>query len=280
MFAILNFFKKIHGGIEQPKPEREPELKFTGSRLIMIYPVKVNVLVNGTVEIIFKGKEYVFEKQFHEERPENTFQLFVQDNIIVLFSGLMFVSFVFENDYISIIQYKSDQEWKNKWFSNDNFIVLSIGRMILSFTHEENKMFSMRNFWVGHGIDGGILTFVEGTPYFVCCIHPLNSSLIVVSINLITGQQNTVLTLTETDKFGSFETRDCSLFIKIFNKFLVSSTETFVDPLIIHEPRESFLQDGGIIWENLLENVLKQQQLKKRFKNVLENLLEKNVKCS
>jgi hypothetical protein len=104
----------------------------------------------------------------------------------------------------------------------------------------------------------------------------------VVSINLITGQQNTVLTLTETDKFGSFETRDCSLFIKIFDKFIVSSTETetLVDPLKIHETRESFLQDGGIIWENLLENVLKQQQLKKIFKNVLENLLEKNVKCS
>jgi hypothetical protein len=275
MSNILRLLKSIFG-IEQSNPE----FKFTRSGLIKKHLVNVNILVNGSVEIIFKGKKYVFEKQFHEEHPENTFQLFIVKNIIMLVSDRMFASFVFENDCISKIHYKDYQEWKNKWFSLKNIIVFSFGRMILVFTQEENKMFSMRHFWVRDGIDGGILTFIEGTPYFVCCIHPSNFPLIVISINLITGQQNTVLTLTETDKFGSFETRDCSLFIKIFDKFLVSSTETLVDPLIIHETRESFLQDGGIIWENLLENVLKQQQLKKRFKNVLENLLEKNVKCS
>ena len=245
MSIILTFLKKILG-IEQPEREREPE--FTGSGLIMRHPVNVNVLVNGSVEIIFKGKKYVFEKQFHEEHPENTFQLFIVENIIMLVSELMFASFVFENDCISKINYKDYQEWKNKWFSEKNIIVFSFGRMILAFTQEENKMFSMRHYPIRDGIDGGILTFVEGTPYFVCCIHPLNSSLIVVSINLITGQQNTVLTLTltETDKFGSFETRDCSLFIKIFDKFLVSSTQTLVDPLKIHEPRESFLPSNFV----------------------------------
>ena len=201
----------------------------------MRHPVGVNVLDNGSVEIIFKGKKYVFKKQFHEEHQENTFQLFIVENIIVLVSDRMFVSFVFENDNISKIQYKSDQEWKNNWFSKENIIVFSFGRMIHAFTQAENKMFSMRHYPIRHGIDGGILTFVEGTPYFMCCIHPINSELIVVSINLITGQQNTVLTLTETDKFGSFETRDGSLFITTFD------TETVVDPLKIHETRESFL---------------------------------------
>jgi hypothetical protein len=248
MFAILKHLKKILG-FEQPKPEPEPEpkLKFIGSGLIMRHHVRVNVLDNGSVEIIFKGKEYVFEKQFHEEHAKNTFQLFIVENIIVLVSDRMFVSFVFENDKISKIGYKTYQELNNKLFSKENIIVFSFGRMILAFTQAENKMFSMRNYPIRHGIDGGILTFVEGTPYVVCCIHPINSELIVVSINLITGQQNTVLTLTETDKFGSFETRDGSLFIKTFDKLMVSSTEkvssteTAVDPLKIHESQESFL---------------------------------------
>jgi len=246
MFAILKHLKEILGiSIEQPEPE--PELKFIGSGLIMRHHVRVNVLDNGSVEIIFKGKEYVFEKQFHEEHAKNTFQLFIVENIIVLVSDRMIVPFVFENDKISKIGYKTYQELNNKLFSKENIIVFSFGRMILAFTQAENKMFSMRNYPIRHGIDGGILTFVEGTPYVVCCIHPINSELIVVSINLITGQQNTVLTLTETDKFGSFETRDGSLFIKTFDKLMVSSTEkvssteTAVDPLKIHDPQESFL---------------------------------------
>ena len=112
--------------------------------------------------------------------------------------------------------------------------------MILSFTLE-NGTFTKRYYPIRHGIDGGILTFVEGTPYFVCCINPWNSTLDVVSINLITGQQNTVVKMKEGEHFGSFETRNGSLFITTFDKLFVSSTETVVDLLKIHETRESFL---------------------------------------
>jgi hypothetical protein len=62
-----------------------------------------------------------------------------------------------------------------------------------------------------------------------------NSLKVVVSINLITGQQNTVLEIGKDEYFDSFETRDGSLFIKTFD------TETVFNPLKIHEPRESFL---------------------------------------
>ena len=193
----------------------------------------VYVFDNGRICFIFNGKQYLFEDPFGKHLS-GTFQLFVQDNIVVLLSELMFVSFVFEKNWFSKIEFKPHNEWPYKLFVKLNIIVLCIGRMILSFTLE-NGTFTKCYYPIRHGIDSGILTFVEGTPYFVCCIHPINSELIVVSINLITGQQNTVLTLTETDKFGSFETRDGSLFITTFD------TETVVDPRKIHEPRESFL---------------------------------------
>lgn len=151
------------------------------------------------------------------------------------------MSFVFEKGGFSKIEFKRHNEWPYKFFNKEkNVILLSIKRMILSFTLE-NGIFTMRYYPIRGEIHGGILTFVEGTPYFVCCINPWNSILDVVSINLITGQQNTVMKMKEGEHFGSFETRDDSLFITTFDKLFVSSTETVVDPLKIHESRESWL---------------------------------------
>lgn len=196
-------------------------------------PLFVYVFESGLVCLIFEDKQYLFEKQFGEHLS-GTFQLFVQNDIVVLFSGHMFVSFVFENGGFSKIEFKLHNELPYKRFVKGNVILLSIRRMILSFTLE-NGTFTKCYYPIRHEIDGGILTFVKGTPYFVCCIHPHNFPLIVVSINLITGQQNTVLEMAEDKHFRTFETRNGSLFITTFD------TETVVDPLKIHETRESFL---------------------------------------
>ena len=137
----------------------------------------------------------------------------------------------------------------------------------------------MRNYPIRHGIDGGILTFVEGTPYFVCCIHPTNSPLIAVSMNLITGQQNTVVKMSENSKFSSFKHRNQKLFI-ITTSRTSPNDETEVDPRTIHDTRESWRQDRGIIWENLFENVVKLHQSKITFTKVLKELMEKTNKYS
>ena len=137
----------------------------------------------------------------------------------------------------------------------------------------------MRNYPIRHGIDGGILTFVGGTPYFVCCIHPTNSPLIVVSMNLITGQQNTVVKMSENSKFSSFKHSNGKLFV-ITTSRPSPNNETEVDPRKIHETRESWRQDGGIIWDNILENVLKLHQSKITFTKVLKELMEKMNKRS
>ena len=161
----------------------------------------------------------------------------------------MFVSFVFKKNFFSKIEYKSYQEWNYKRFVKSNIIVLCIGRMILSFTLE-NRRFTMRNYPIRHGIDGGILIFVEGTPYFVCCIHPRNSPLIVVSINLITGQQNTVLEIGEDEYFISFQMNDDGS-LSITTTSCGDNTISVVNPLIIYETRESWRQDGGILWDRV-----------------------------
>ena len=105
----------------------------------------VYVFGDGTVRFIFKDIPYVFENPFGEEYliPKK-FQLFVQDNIVVLFSGLMFVSFVFEKGGFSKIEFKPHNEWPYKRFVKGNDILLSIGRMILLFTLE-NGTFTKRN---------------------------------------------------------------------------------------------------------------------------------------
>jgi hypothetical protein len=206
--------------------------------LFLRIPLFVYVFESGIVCLIFKDKQYLFENPFGKHLS-GTFQLFVQDDIVVLFSGLMFVSFVFEKGGFSKIEYKSYPEWHYKRFVKGNVILLSIGRMILSFTLE-NEIFTKCYYPIRYRIDGGILTFVRGIPYFVCCIHPRNFPLIVVSINLITGQQNTVLEMAEDEHFRTFETRDGSLFIMTFD------TQTLVDPLKIHETRESFLPSNFV----------------------------------
>ncbi len=208
----------------------------------------VYVFESGLVCLIFQDKQYLFENPFGEHLS-GTFQLFVKDDIVVLFSGLMFVSFVFEKGGFSKIEFKRYNEWPYKRFVKKNIIILSIGRMILSFTLE-NGTFTMRNYPIRHGIDGGILTFVEGTPYFVCCINPWNSALIVVSINLITGQQNTVLKMGEHEHFDSFKMNDDgSLLINTIS--LGDYRSSVVNPLIIYETRESWRQDGGIFWDRV-----------------------------
>ena len=198
----------------------------------------IYVFENGRVCLILKDQQYLFENPFGKHLS-GTFKLFVKDNILVLFSGLMFVSFVFESNMFSKIEYKSYQEWLYKRFVKRNVILLSIRRMILSFTLE-NGIFTMRYYPIRHGIDGGILTFVEGTTYFVCCIHPRNLPLIVVSINLITGQQNTVLEMGENDHFDSFQMNDC---LSITTTSRGDYTISVVDPLKIHDPRESWRQN-------------------------------------
>jgi len=210
-------------------------------------PLFVYVFESGLVCLIFQDKQYLFENPFGQYL-DGTFQLFVQDNIVVLFSGLMFVSFVFENGWFSKIEYKSYQEWQYKRFVRGNVILLSIGRMILSFTLE-NGRFTMRNYPIRNEIYGGTLIFVEETLYFVCCIHPRNSPLIVVSINLITGQQNNVIEMTEDDHFSSFETRDGSLSITTTSRG--DNTTSEINALKIHETRESWRQDGGILWDRV-----------------------------
>jgi hypothetical protein len=218
----------------------------------------VYVFGDGSVRFIFKDIPYVFENPFEEEYliPVK-FQLFVHDNIVVLLYGInIFVSFVFEKGVFSKIEFKQHNEWPYKNFVERNVRVLCIRQMILSFTLE-NGTFTKRYYPIRHGIDGGILTFVEGTPYFVCCIHPRNYQLIVVSINLETGKQNTVLKMGEYDSFCSFKHKNSILYI-ITTSPTSQNHETKVNPRKIcetHETRESWCQDGGIICENLLENV-------------------------
>ena len=235
-------------------------------------PLFVYVFESGRVCLIFKDQQYLFENPFGKHLS-GTFQLFVQDNILVLFSGLMFMSFVFERNFFSKIEYKSYQAWSYKRVVKGNVILLSIGRMILSFTLE-NGRFTMRYYPIRHVIDGGILTFVEGTPYFVCCIHPRDSQIIVVSINPISGQQNTVVEMTENSHFSSFKHRNGKLYV-ITTSRTSPNDKTEVDPLKINETRESWRQDGGILWENLFKNVSKQHQSKIIFTKVLEELMEK-----
>ena len=237
MRIIINFLKNLFG-IKNSNPIVESERIFTGSNFISGHPFTVYVLNNGSVEIIFKDKQYLFENPFGQHLS-GTFQLFVQDNIVVLFSGLTFVSFIFKKCGILRIEYKSYQEWPYKQFVKRNVILLSIESILLSFTLENGK-FTMRNYPNRSLFYGAILTFVEETPYFVCCIHPRNFQLSVVSMNLISGQKNTVLEMGEDEHFNSFETRDGSLFITTFH------TETVVDPLKIHEPRESFLPSNFV----------------------------------
>jgi len=194
----------------------------------------VYVFESGLVCLIFQDKQYLFENPFGQHLS-GTFQLFVQDDIVVLFSGLMFVSFVFEKGGFSKIEFKRYNEWPYKRFVKKNIIVLCIGCMILSFTLE-NGTFTKRNYRIRHGIDGGILTFVEETPYFLCCINPWNSALIVVSINLITGQQNTVLKMGEDEYFNSFEMNNHgSLLISTIS--LGDCRLSVVDPLMLKSNR-------------------------------------------
>jgi hypothetical protein len=257
LFEKLIEFNRLTGSDQEISDELRrrylsKRLMFMEQHIFLGSPLFVYVFESGLVCLIFQDKQYLFEKPFGKHLS-GTFQLFVQDNILVLFSGLMFVSFVFENTFLSKIEYKTHDDWPYKRFVKRNVILLSIGRTILSFTLE-NGIFTMRYYPIRYVIDGGILTFVNGTPYFVCCIHPRNFPLIVVSINLITGQQNAVLTLTETDKFDSFQMNaDGSLSITtITSRGVIKKSQ--VDPLKIHETRESLLQDGGIIWYRVRSN--------------------------
>ena len=173
--------------------------------------LKITVFKDGRVLFVYKNVKYIYDSQFGFKHFYDSFNIFVESNVVVLHSGTMFTSFVFEND-----------------------------------TFQKIGDYSIGNF-----ICRGILILVERTPYFVCCVNPSNSPLIVVSINLITGQQNRVLEMGEDKHFDSFKTRNGSLFIKTFDYLYFSSTETAVDPLKIHETRESWRQDRGIIWEKV-----------------------------
>ena len=206
MSFILSFLKKIIGiNCEDNLKHISTRFKramFMKQVLFFRVPLFVYVFESGLVCLIFQDKQYLFENPFGKHL-HGTFQLFVQDNIVVLFSGHMFVSFVFEKGGFSKIEFKQYNAWPYKCFVKENVILLSIGRRILSFTLE-NERFTMRNYSIIHGIDGGILTLVGRTPYFVYCIHPRNSKLSIVVIDLRTGQQNTVLKMGENEHFLSF----------------------------------------------------------------------------
>jgi len=254
------------------------KIRFIDSTSIFGHSVAVKVFHDGTVCISFKGKQYNFKKAFGPTFYIDTFQLFTHENGIVLLSGQKFVYFVFENDVFAKVEFHQHPSSIYKCFVKKNLIVLCAGKSIMSFIFEDNK-FTMRHYPIRHGIDGGILTFVEEASYFVCCIHQTNSPLIALSMNLITGQQNTVLEIGEHEHFSSFKHKNRKLFV-ITTSRTSPNDEKEVDPQKIHETRESWRQDGGIIWENLLENVSKQHQSKIIFKNVLEELMEKmNKTC-
>lgn len=256
MSFILSFLKKIlginckHNLKHKPISTRFKRAMFMKQVLFFRIPFFVYVFESGLVCLIFQDKQYLFENPF-DKHLYGTFQLFVQDNIVVLFSGHMFVSFVFEKGEFSKIEFKQYNAWPYKLFVKENVILLSIGRRILSFTLE-NERFTMRNYSIIHGIDGGILTLVGRTPYFVCCIHRRNSKLSVVVIDLRTGQQNTVLKMGEDEYFDSFKS----------------------------------LSDGKIIM-NTLDSNFKQSKIqidtnpwKYVFNKTLKKLLEKFTNCS
>lgn len=250
------------------------KIRFVDSTIVFGHSVVVKVFHDGTVCISFNGKQSSFEKAFGPNFRINTFQLLTHENGIVLFSGHKFVYFVFENDVFSKIEFHQYPSSIYKCFVKKNLIVLCTGKSILSFIFEGNK-FTKRYYPIRHVIDGGILTFVEGgTPYFVCYIHPRDDLRIVVSINLISGHQNTVVEITKNSNFGSFKHRNGKLYV-ITTSHTSPNDETEVDPLKINETRESWRQDGGILWENLFKNVSKQHQSKIIFEKVLEELMEK-----
>lgn len=254
------------------------KIRFVDSTNVFGYSVVVKVFHDGTICISFNGKQSSFEKAFGRYFRINTFQLLTHENGIVLFSGHKFVYFVFENDVFSKIEFHQHQSSIYKCFVKKNLIVLCAGKSILSFIFEGNK-FTKRYYPIRHVIDGGILTFVEETPYFVCYIHPRDDLRIVVSINLISGQQNTVVEMTENSHFSSFKHRNGKLYV-ITTSHTSPNDETEVDPLKINETRESWRQNEGIIWNNLLENILKLHQSKIIFKNVLKELMEKRISNS
>ena len=249
------------------------KIRFVDSTIVFGHSVVVKVFHDGTVCISFNGNQSSFEKAFGPYFRINAFQLLTHENGIVLFSGHKFVYFVFENDVFSKIEFHQHPSSIYKCFVKKNLIVLCSGKSILSFIFEGNK-FTKRYYPIRHVIDGGILTFVEGTPYFVCYIHPHDSQIIVVSINLISGHQNTVVEMTENSHFSSFKHRNGKLYV-ITTSRTSPNDETEVNPLKINETRESWRQDGGILWENLFKNVSKQHQSKIIFEKVLEELMEK-----
>jgi hypothetical protein len=269
LLHILNFLKNNNLYLYV----KSNKIRFVDSTIVFGHSVVVKVFNDGTVCISFNGKQSSFEKAFGQNFRINTFQLLTHENGIVLFSGHKFVYFVFENDVFSKIEFYQYQSSIYKCFVKKNLIVLCAGKSILSFIFEGNK-FTKRYYPIRHVIDGGILTFVERTPYFVCYIHPRDDLRIVVSINLISGQQNTVVEMTKNSNFGSFKHRNGKLYV-ITTSHTSPNDETEVNPLKINKTHESWRQDGGILWENLFKNFSKHHQSKIIFKMVLEELMEK-----
>jgi len=139
-FQYLINFNRLTGSDQEIRDElrriySSKRAMFMEQTTFLGNPLFVYVFESGRVCLIFKDKQYLFENPFGKHLS-GTFQLFVQDNIVVLFSGLMFVSFIFERNIFSKIEYKSYQECPYKRFVKGNVILLSIGHVILSFTLE------------------------------------------------------------------------------------------------------------------------------------------------
>ena len=247
--ASLRLFLRSYGLIINKLSHYSIETIFSEKIKILGYFLHISVFQNGTVCLFFKDKHYLFENQFRDNLTKK-FQLFVQDNIVVLFSGRKFVSFVFKKGGVLRIEYNQYSKCLYHLFDKENVIVLVIDSKILSFTLEENGRFTMRNYPNRYHFYGGILDIIDGIPYFVYCCHldscHLNSCLIVKSMNLITGRNNIVLRMTQNDRFISFQ-------IKNDGSLLITTTsdgvyiKSVVDPLIIHETLESWLRNDGIL---------------------------------
>ena len=114
---------KVSGLTGSDQEIRDKFIMIYGSKRVMFMkeviffriPLFVYVFESGVVCLIFQDKQYLFKNPFGKHLHGN-FKLFFQDDIVVLFSGHMFVSFVFEKGGFSKIEFKSYPEWPSKRF--------------------------------------------------------------------------------------------------------------------------------------------------------------------
>ena len=116
---------------------------------------------------------------------------------------------MYEGDVFTKIEFCNRKSSAFKCFvkhdDKQDLIVLCARDKALSFI-QEFRIFTMRYYSILHKIDGGILTVVDGIPYLVVCVNPVDSetNLKVVSINLLTKEQKKVLEMNPENRYSSF----------------------------------------------------------------------------